>query len=1016
MGKKVKKKARNVQNEKRVHAASSVSQQSRHNTEGQEEGVIAIKEIKMCPHVDKKLNLEKVSAKMGSSESLRCEECTGGDFDNRSSKGKNKHVKKKVGVDKAIWICLECGHFSCGGVGLPTTPQSHAVRHSKKFHHSLAVQYENPHLIWCFPCNKLIPFNKTDDNGEHKKVLLEIVKLIKGTQPEVTNLYPDNVYSSTGSGTVTSCVVSKQSDCGYSVRGFINLGNTCFFNSVMQNLMSINKLRDHFLGVDAFVGPLTASMKKLFIETNPDNGLRGIVNPKSVYSSICSKSPQFRGYQQQDSHELLRCLLDGLSTEELSASKKRKAFLEEDDKSQTVGPPFVSAIFGGQLSSTVSCIECGHSSIVYEPFLDLSLPVPTKRPPYKKPPIVTQPKKSKLPPKRSWRVNTRSSKYMMSQPAQNVPEPAVVPQRDASLNYLDVSTLADDMGLFTKVPSANTRESEKNTIIEADTVTSTDEFTWLDFLETEMLPTSQCLTFQCDETETSKYCGNGDSVQKDVSLQKKLESNMEIVSSYTEIASSSDNLTSLNNLEQDDHGIVSQFNEISLPGDCATKDATQAHNSTGFCNHISFSEHNMEINSSIMHLEGEAPVQVKDSEILFLTDTEETLLTSYEAPKGLHQKGSEILLLPYKEETSSISSYEVPKEECEVFSVAGCQQDVDLDGIGSLFDEPEEMVASCSVRPSPSSDSDPDEVDNSDSTTVSVESCLAYFTKPEHLTKTDHAWKCENCSKVFLEQKKREMKALLKRRGDFDVNKYGDMHSQSTPELAAANRNMEGNACNGNMLNVYQKADEDKVSSQLEDMPADQSESSGLSKSFSQLNHHRYKEDGICSSSVDHCCRSHDAESMEDNHPLLQESGSSDSDGTVDEEMDSETVKVERDATKRILIDKPPLILTIHLKRFNQDARGRLSKLNGHVYFKDTLDLEPYTDPRNSEQGTLKYRLLGVVEHSGTMRGGHYIAYVRGIKNGGNSAWYYVSDAHVREVSLEEVLRSEAYILFYEEM
>lgn len=57
------------------------------------------------------------------------------------------------------------------------------------------------------------------------------------------------------------------------------------------------------------------------------------------------------------------------------------------------------------------------------------------------------------------------------------------------------------------------------------------------------------------------------------------------------------------------------------------------------------------------------------------------------------------------------------------------------------------------------------------------------------------------------------------------------------------------------------------------------------------------------------------------------------------------------------------------------------------------------------------------------MRGGHYIAYVRGgpkiagkDKDAEDYVWYYASDAYVREVSLEEVLRSEAYILFYEEI
>lgn len=69
---------------------------------------------------------------------------------------------------------------------------------------------------------------------------------------------------------------------------------------------------------------------------------------------------------------------------------------------------------------------------------------------------------------------------------------------------------------------------------------------------------------------------------------------------------------------------------------------------------------------------------------------------------------------------------------------------------------------------------------------------------------------------------------------------------------------------------------------------------------------------------------------------------------------------------------------------------------------------------RCRQRENFKYRLVGVVEHLGTMRGGHYVAYVRATKDSGDTVWYHVSDAYVREASLDEVLRSEAYILFYE--
>ena len=62
------------------------------------------------------------------------------------------------------------------------------------------------------------------------------------------------------------------------------------------------------------------------------------------------------------------------------------------------------------------------------------------------------------------------------------------------------------------------------------------------------------------------------------------------------------------------------------------------------------------------------------------------------------------------------------------------------------------------------------------------------------------------------------------------------------------------------------------------------------------------------------------------------------------------------------------------------------------------------------------YRLVGIVEHGGTMRGGHYVAYVRGpcLENNVDNSWYYISDSSVRKATLEAVLNSEAYLLFYE--
>ncbi|GMP55582.1 hypothetical protein CsSME_00020353 [Camellia sinensis var. sinensis] len=138
------------------------------------------------------------------------------------------------------------------------------------------------------------------------------------------------------------------------------------------------------------LNPLTVSLKKLFIETSREAGLRNVINPKSFFGCVCAKASQFRGYQQHDSHELLRCLLDGLCAEELNARKQTTSV--ENGISSNLGPTFVDGIFGGQLSSTVSCLECGHSSTVFKPFLDLSLQFQLRNPHLKGPNLFLEPR------------------------------------------------------------------------------------------------------------------------------------------------------------------------------------------------------------------------------------------------------------------------------------------------------------------------------------------------------------------------------------------------------------------------------------------------------------------------------------------------------------------------------------------------------------------------------------------------------------------------------------------------
>eukprot|EP01017_Pseudomicrothorax_dubius_P026275 TRINITY_DN2916_c0_g1_i9.p1 TRINITY_DN2916_c0_g1~~TRINITY_DN2916_c0_g1_i9.p1 ORF type:complete len:638 (-),score=147.43 TRINITY_DN2916_c0_g1_i9:283-2196(-) len=90
-------------------------------------------------------------------------------------------------------------------------------------------------------------------------------------------------------------------------------------------------------------------------------------------------------------------------------------------------------------------------------------------------------------------------------------------------------------------------------------------------------------------------------------------------------------------------------------------------------------------------------------------------------------------------------------------------------------------------------------------------------------------------------------------------------------------------------------------------------------------------------------------------------------------------------ALKRCYFYDPPEILTLVLKRFEKKG-NTVTKLNDYVKFPLEIKLDPYTlkkakhlddigDMINSNHHL--YRLFGIVVHNGSIKGGHYIAYVK---------------------------------------
>ena len=121
-------------------------------------------------------------------------------------------------------------------------------------------------------------------------------------------------------------------------------------------------------------------------------------------------------------------------------------------------------------------------------------------------------------------------------------------------------------------------------------------------------------------------------------------------------------------------------------------------------------------------------------------------------------------------------------------------------------------------------------------------------------------------------------------------------------------------------------------------------------------------------------------------------------------------------AFKKYYIFRPPEVLVLCVKKFAKSKYslfGRWTKSSVNVTYPEILDLSRHMVNINLTDSFKRgiYRLLGVVNHSGGLGGGHYTSYIRK-----NEQWYYISDSYYKESSLKSALNADAYLVFYEKV
>ncbi|XP_014210405.1 ubiquitin carboxyl-terminal hydrolase 16 isoform X2 [Copidosoma floridanum] len=318
-----------------------------------------------------------------------------------------------------LWVCLQCGNIACG-----RDHKNHASKHfeaSRTGMHYVVVDTQQ-WSVWCYKCDEDYVSN-TKCTRQRKK-LAEVKGLIERGLSRSSAAQPKLELPLCQNETTPMDNERKKIPTDLpKVGGLSNLGNTCFFNAVLQCLAQtpflIQVLDDLQVPGQNFILPggkskvtddeevelapiegtldnnitFTPVLRKTLVEMQNSNGQ--VYRPADLLTALRRRTMQCTDGGQHDSHELLRHLLEFVRNEDLKRYQSvilKETGLDEKSKRKRIDDNIRShvkyygnqanakflgpeRVFRGELVSTLTCSECNHTSPRTEPFLDLSLPI-----------------------------------------------------------------------------------------------------------------------------------------------------------------------------------------------------------------------------------------------------------------------------------------------------------------------------------------------------------------------------------------------------------------------------------------------------------------------------------------------------------------------------------------------------------------------------------------------------------------------------------------------------------------
>jgi ubiquitin carboxyl-terminal hydrolase 22/27/51 len=154
------------------------------------------------------------------------------------------------------------------------------------------------------------------------------------------------------------------------------MGNTCFMSVVLQCLLHNPYVRAHFHSDGHNSNNcekefcVACALDEIFTEfysTEKTEGYGAVNMLMNTWKTAATTNSGLAGYDQQDAHEYMQFMLNTLHSNHAKGSVP-------DDECRCV----IHQTFYGRLQSSMTCGHCKTRNLSVEPFLDLSLDIPSE--------------------------------------------------------------------------------------------------------------------------------------------------------------------------------------------------------------------------------------------------------------------------------------------------------------------------------------------------------------------------------------------------------------------------------------------------------------------------------------------------------------------------------------------------------------------------------------------------------------------------------------------------------------